>query len=110
MSDVLILADVFENFRDVCIENYNIDPAHHYTAPGVAWDAALKMTKIELQLLSDYDMLLMIQKGIRGGISMISNRYGTANNKYMNETHMIQAKRLTYIQYRDANTPYTHGL
>ena len=60
VSDVLILADVFENFRDVCIENYNIDPAHHYTAPGVAWDAALKMTKIELELLSDYDMLLMM--------------------------------------------------
>ena len=87
MSDVLILADVFENFRDVCNENYNHDPAHHFTAPRLAWDAALKMTKIELELLSEYDMLLMIQKGIRGGISMISNRYGTANNKYMGDSY-----------------------
>ena len=105
MSDVLILADVFENFRDVCNENYGIDPAHHYTAPGLAWDAALKMTKIELELLSDYEMLLMIQKGIRGGISMISNRYGVANNKYMNEMY-DKSKESTYIQYLDANNLY----
>ena len=105
VSDVLILADVFENFRDVCNENYGIDPAHHYTAPGLAWDAALKKTKIELELLSDYDMLLMIQKGIRGGISMISNRYGVANNKYMNEMY-DKSKESTYIQYLDANNLY----
>ena len=86
VSDVLILADVFENFRDVCNENYGLDPAHYYTSPGLAWDAALKMTKIRLELLSDYDMILMIKKGIRGGISMISNRYGVANNKYMGDS------------------------
>ena len=106
MSDVLILADVFENFRDVCNENYNLDPAHYLTAPGLAWDAALKMTKIELELLSDYDMLLMIQKGIRGGISMISNRYGTANNKYMGDSY-DPSKESKYIQYMDANALYT---
>ena len=105
IADVLILADVFENFRDVCNENYGIVPAHHYTAPGLAWDAALKKTKIELELLSDYDMLLMIQKGIRGGISMISNRYGVANNKYMNEMY-DKSKESTYIQYLDANNLY----
>ena len=77
------MADVFENFRDICIKNYNLDPAHYYTAPGLAWDAALKVTKVELELLSDMDMLLMVEKGIRGGVSMISNRYGKANNKYM---------------------------
>ena len=109
VSDVLILADVFENFRDVCIENYNIDPAHHYTAPGVAWDAALKMTKIELELLSDYDMLLMIQKGIRGGISMISNRYGTSNNKYMGDSY-DPSKESKYIQYWDANALYSWAM
>ena len=83
-SDVLLLADVFEEFRNVCLENYNLDPAWYYTAPGLAWDAALKVTKVELELLSDPDMLLMFEKGIRGGISMIPNRYGKANNKYMN--------------------------
>ena len=70
--DVLLLADVFENFRDICIKNYNLDPAHYYTAPGLAWDAALKVTEVELELLSDMDMLLMVEKGIRGGVSMIS--------------------------------------
>ena len=83
--DVLLLADVFENFRDICIENYKLDPAHYYTAPGLAWDAALKVTEVNLELLSDADMLLMVGKGIRGGVSMISNRYGKANNKYMGD-------------------------
>ena len=105
VSDVLILADVFENFRDVCNENYGLDPAHYYTSPGLAWDAALKMTKISLELLSDYDMILMIKKGIRGGISMISNRYGVANNKYMGDSYDPN-KESTYIQYLDANNLY----
>lgn len=82
-SDVLLLADVFENFRDVCSNNYGLDPAWYYTAPGLAWDAALKITEVKLELLSDPDMLLMIEKGIRGGISMISNRHGKANNPYV---------------------------
>ena len=64
--DVLLLADVFENFKDICIKNYNLDPAHYYTATGLAWDAALKITKVELELLSDMDMLLMVERGIRG--------------------------------------------
>ena len=72
--DVLLLADVFENFRDICIRNYNLDPAHYYTAPGLAWDAALKVSEVELELLSDMDMLLMVEKGIRGGVSTINNR------------------------------------
>ncbi|XP_065654868.1 uncharacterized protein LOC136081480 [Hydra vulgaris] len=83
VSDVLLLADVFENFRDLCINIYDLDPAWYYTSPGLAWNAALKKTKIKLELLSDYDMILMIKKGIRGDIFMIYNRLGTSNNKYM---------------------------
>ena len=85
VSDVLLLADVFENFRNVCMKNYRLDPAWYFTSPGLAWDAALKLTKVKLELLSDYDMILMIKHGIRGGISMISNRLGNAYNKYMDE-------------------------
>ena len=73
-ADVLLLTDVFDNFRDVCIKNYELDSAWHYTAPGLAWNAALKKTKVKLELLTNQDMLLMIKKGIRGGVSMISNR------------------------------------
>ena len=103
--DVLLLADVFENFRDICIKNYNLDPAHYYTAPGLAWDAALKITKVKLELLSDIDMLLMVEKGIRGGVSMVSNRYGKANNKYMGDK-FVASKVSKYIQYLDANNLY----
>ena len=103
--DVLLLADVFENFRDICIKNYNLDPAHYYTAPGLSWDAALKSTRVELELLSDMDMLLMVEKGIRGGVSMISNRYGKSNNKYMGKS-FIDTMLSTYIAYLDANNLY----
>ena len=117
-TDVLLLADVFENFRDVCQENYRLDPAWYYTAPGLAWDAALKVTKVELELLADPEMLLMIEKGIRGGVSMISNRYGKANNSYMGDSYDPN-QPTKYISYLDANNLYgwamckplpTHGL
>ena len=104
ISDVLLLADVFENFRDICLKNYGLDPVYYYTAPGLAWDAMLKMTKINLELLNDVDMLLMFEKGIRGGISIISNRYGKANNKYMADFNQMKPSK--HLFYVDANNLY----
>ena len=83
---------------------YKLDPCHYYTAPGLAWDACLKVTKQELQLLKDYDMLMMFEQGIRGGISHISKRYAEANNKYMKD--FDETKPSTFIQYLDANNLY----
>ena len=71
MTDVLLLADVFENFQATCLKHYNLDPAHYYTSPGLAWDACLKETGQELQLLHDYDMLMLFERGIRSGITHI---------------------------------------
>ena len=103
-SDVLLLADVFENFRKTCLHHYKLDPAHYYTSPGLAWDACLKETKQKLQLLDDYDMLMMIERGIRGGITHISKRYAEANNKYMSDYNADEES--TFIQYLDANNLY----
>ena len=105
MTDVLLLADVFENFRENSLKTYGLDPVYYFTAPGLAWDACLKITDVELELLSNPDMLLMFEKGIRGGISIISNRYGEANNKYMGQG-FEKSKLKKYLMYLDANNLY----
>ena len=103
-SDVMLLTDVFENFRKTCLHHYKLDPAHYYTSPGLAWDACLKTTGQYLELLHDYDMLMMIERGIRGGITHISKRYAEANNKYMKNYN--PDVKSTFIQYLDANNLY----
>ena len=80
-SDTLLLADVFNNFRDMCIKEYELDPGHFLSLSGLAWQACLKKTNIELELLTDYDMLLMVEEGIRGGICHSIHRYAKASNK-----------------------------
>ena len=84
-TDVLLLADVFENFRKTCLQYYRLDPCHYFSAPGLSWDALLRMTRINLDLITDIDMQLFIEKGMRGGISYIAHRHAEANNKYMKE-------------------------
>ena len=103
-SDILLLADVFENFRKTCLQYYKLDPCHYFTSPGLSWDAMLKMTDIKLELMTDKDMFQFIEKGMRGGISYIANRYGKANNKYM-KTYDEKAPS-KYIMYLDANNLY----
>ena len=100
-SNTLLLADVFENFRNMCLKVYELDPAHFLSLPGLAWQACLKKTNIKLELLSDYDMLLMVEEGIRGGICHSIHRHAKANNKYME--NYDENKESSYIQYLDAN-------
>ena len=104
VSDVLLLTDVFENFRKTCMQYYKLDPCHYFKSPGLSWDAMLKMTNIKLELMTDIDMFQFIEKGMRGGVSYIANRYGNANNKYMKEyDEKVPSK---YIMYLDANNLY----
>lgn len=108
-TDVLLLSDVFENFRNVAMTHYEIDPANGYfTLPNFAWDAMLKMTKIELEQLTDVDKYIFCEKGLRGGTSMISHRYAKANNKYMAEHNPDEIS--SYIMYLDANNLYGHSM
>ena len=93
-TDVLLLADVFEKFVETCLNYYRLDPCHYFSSPGLSWDAMLKMTGIKLEIISDVDMRLFIEKGMRGGISYISKRHskGDEDNKF--------------IMYWDANNLY----
>ena len=103
-TDVLLLADVFENFRSTCLKYYGLDPCHYYSAPGLSWDALLKMTWINLDLITDLDQQLFIEKGMRGGISTITHRHAVANNKYMKDYN--PEVESSYIMYLDANNLY----
>jgi hypothetical protein len=103
-TDVLLLADIMTEFRKVCKKAYGLDALHYYTSPGLAWDAMLKYTKIELKLISDPDMYQMIESGIRGGISSIMKRHAKANHKNL-KNHDPQ-KPSVFVEYLDANNLY----
>ena len=102
-SDTLLLAGVFENFRNMCIKLYELDPAHFLSLPRLAWQACLKKTNVKLELLTDY-MLLMVEEGIRGGICHSIHSYAKTNNKYMK--NYDKNKESSYIPYLDANNLY----
>ena len=122
-TDVLLLADVLGTFRNTCLENYKLDPAHFYTAPGLAWQALLRTAteycehekkcneyelcpdEFRLEFLTDIDMLLMFEKGIRGGITQAVNRYAKASNKYMNDLYNPDEVSI-FLQYVDINNEY----
>ena len=100
----LLLADIFKKFRNMCIEIYELDPAHVLSASGLAWQACLKITGVQLELLINVDMLLMIEKGIRGGICHAIHRYSKANNKYIKDYNKDEEE--SFLQYNDANNLY----
>ena len=103
-TDVLLLADVFENFRRTCLENYKLDPAHYVSAPSLSWDAFLKQSGEHIELVSDVDMFQFFEKGMRGGTSYIAHRHSEANNKYM-ETYN-EEEESKFLTYLDANNLY----
>ena len=103
-SDAVLLAYVSENFRNMCIKVYGVDPAHFLTTPGLAWQACLKKTDVELELIIDPDMLLMVEEGIRGEMCHAIHRHAKANNKYMK--NYDEEEDSSYIQYLDANNLY----
>ena len=103
-SDTALIADVFESFGDKCLEIYELDPAHFLSAPGLAWQACLKKAQVELELLTDNDMLLMFEERIRGGMCQATHRYANANSKYMNNHD--KNKESSYLEYLDANNLY----
>ena len=104
-TDVLLLSDVFEAFRHLSLQQYELDPCHFYTSPGLAWSACLKMSRVRLELLTDIDKILMVKSGIRGGVSQISNRYDKANNPYVE--NYDPSKPTKFLVYYDANALYS---
>ena len=103
-TDVLLLADVFENFRRTCMESYELDPAHYVSAPGLSWDAFLKRSEKEIELVSDMDMFQFFERGMRGGTSYIAHRHSAANNKYMDKYNEDEESK--FLMYLDANNLY----
>ena len=106
--DVILLANVFEAFRNTCLEHYSLNPAHFYASPGLAWKACLRKTRVRLELLTDPDMLLMFEHRIRGKTQAV-HRYASVNNPYM-EGLYDPSEESSYLQYPDANNLYAWAM
>ena len=102
--DVLLLADVFEKFKNNSLKNYGLCPSHYLSAPSLSWDALLKMTKIELELIPDPDIYIFFEKGTKSEISYISNKYSNANKRY------LKSYDPKHIMYLDANNSYGYAM
>ena len=107
-TDVLLLADVFEKFINACLNYYKLDPCRYFTSPGLTWDAMLKKTGTELELISNIDLHLFIEKEMRGGLSYIAKRHSKANSKYMK--CYDSGKENKYIMYLDAKNVYGYAM
>ena len=103
-SDTLLLADALENFRNKCIEIYELEHAHSLSAPGLASQACLEKARVKLELLTDIDMPMIVEKGIRGGICHAIHKYPKANNKYMK--NYDKDMELPYLKYLGAKNLY----
>ena len=107
-KDVLLLVDVFEKFISTCLRYYGLDPCHYFSVPGLSWDAVLKMTKVELEKISDPDKYMFFEQGMRGGVSYINKRYSKANNKYCPDYDKTKPEK--YIIDLDMNNLYGHAM
>lgn len=105
LCDVLLLADVFERFRSVSMKSFKLDPAQYYTLAGMCWSACLKMTNVQLELITDLEQYQMIEKGVRGGVSMMTMRHAEANNPYIKESYDPDLPNV-YLGYFDMNNLY----
>ena len=102
-SDTLLLADIFENFRNMSLKTYRLDPAY-FVSLGFAWHACLKITGVKLELITDIYMFLMIENGMRGGVCHVIRSYAEANNKYMD--NYDENKEFSFLPYADVNNLY----
>ena len=107
-TDALLLCDVFENFRELSLSYYGLDPCQYFSLPGLSYDAMLKMTGVKLDLITDIEMRTMIEDNIRGGITTINHRHFAANNEYLNDYDPQIPS--SYIMYVDANNLYGKGI
>ena len=103
-ADTLQLADVFKNFRKMCMDIYGLDPAGFLSAPNLAWEACLKITGVSLELITNMDILLMLEKRIRGGMCQAVVPLAKANNKYLK--NYDKSLPSTFLKYYDANNLY----